>query len=84
MKKPPVYNWGKLIWEDQNLSAYAQYFVKYVEGYAQRGIRIDQVHVQNEPVANQKFPSCMWTGTELRDFIRDWRSAVQGWILRFG
>ena len=72
MKKPPVYNWGKLIWEDQNLSAYAQYFVKYVEGYAQRGIRIDQVHVQNEPVANQKFPSCMWTGTELRDFIRDW------------
>lgn len=72
MKNPPVYNWGKLIWEDQNLSAYAQYFVKYVEGYAQRGIRIDQVHVQNEPVANQKFPSCMWTGTELRDFIRDW------------
>lgn len=36
------------------------------------GITIDQIHVQNEPVANQKFPSCMWTGAELKEFIRDY------------
>lgn len=72
MKEPPVYNWGKLIWTPENLRAYAGYFVKFIQGYAAEGITIEQVHVQNEPVANQKFPSCMWTGEELREFIRDY------------
>jgi glucosylceramidase len=72
MKNPPVYNWGKLIWTTENLTAYARYFVKFVQEYQKRGIAIEQVHVQNEPVANQKFPSCMWTGDELREFIRDY------------
>ena len=72
MKDPPVYNWGKLIHTEQNMQAYAQYFVKFVQAYAEHGIHIDQVHLQNEPVANQKFPSCMWTGEEMRDFIRDY------------
>lgn len=72
MKNPPVYNWGKLVKTDANLKAYAIYFRKFVEEYLKRGIKINQVHVQNEPVANQKFPSCMWTGEELRDFIRDY------------
>lgn len=72
MKDPPVYNWGKLIWTPENLRAYANYFVRFVQAYAKEGVRVDQVHVQNEPVANQKFPSCMWTGEELRDFIRDY------------
>lgn len=70
MKNPPVYNWGKLIPEPKNLQAYAEYFVKYVRAYEEEGIDIAQIHVQNEPVANQKFPSCMWTGEELRDFIK--------------
>ncbi len=72
MKDPPVYNWGKLIQTPENMRAYAKYFVKFVQSYAAEGIHIDQVHIQNEPVANQKFPSCMWTGAELRDFIRDY------------
>lgn len=72
MKDPPVYNCGKLIWTPENLRAYADYFVRFVQAYAKEGVRVDQVHVQNEPVANQKFPSCMWTGEELRDFIRDY------------
>lgn len=72
MKDPPVYNWGKLVKTDENLRAYALYFAKFVKAYAEEGIRIDQAHVQNEPVANQKFPSCMWTGDELRIFIRDY------------
>lgn len=72
MKDPPVYNWGKLIWTKENLRAYADYFVKFLESYQAEGISIDQIHVQNEPVANQKFPSCMWTGEELKVFIRDY------------
>lgn len=72
MKQPPVYNWGKLIRTPENMTAYANYLIKFLESYRQEGIPIHQLHVQNEPVANQKFPSCMWTGEELRDFIRDY------------
>lgn len=72
MKEPPVYNWGKLIKTQKVQQAYADYFVKYITSYAEEGIEIEQIHVQNEPVANQKFPSCIWTGEELRDFIRDY------------
>lgn len=72
MKEPPVYNWGKLIRTPENLGAYARYLVKFLTAYREEGIPIEQLHVQNEPVANQKFPSCMWTGEELRDFIRDY------------
>lgn len=70
MKNPPVYNWGKLVKTEENLRAYALYFRRFVEEYRAEEIKIDQIHVQNEPVANQKFPSCMWTGEELRDFIK--------------
>lgn len=72
MKNPPVYNWGKLIWTEENLKAYANYLVKFIIAYQNDGIAVDQLHVQNEPVANQKFPSCMWTGDELKVFIRDY------------
>lgn len=70
MKTIPVYNNGRLIWEEKNLVAYANYFVKYIESYRKAGITIAQIHVQNEVVADQKFPSCRWTGSALRDFIK--------------
>jgi len=76
MKDPAVYNWGKLIWTQENLFAYANYFARFVQAYAEEGVRVQQIHVQNEPVANQKFPSCMWTGEELRVFIRDYLGPV--------
>lgn len=72
MKNPPVYNWGKLIKTEENLKAYALYFRRFIEEYEKENIHIEQVHVQNEPVANQKFPSCMWSGEELRDFIKEY------------
>lgn len=72
MKFPRAYNYGTLIRTPENLRAYALYFVRFVQAYAETGIKIHQIHVQNEPVADQKFPSCVWTGEELRDFIRDY------------
>lgn len=72
MKNPKAYNFGTLRWEEPVLKAYALYFKKFVEAYAQEGIPIEQVHIQNEPRSNQKFPSCVWTGTKMRDFIRDY------------
>lgn len=72
MKHPRAYNYGTLVWEKKNLQAYALYLAKFVQAYGREGITIDQVHVQNEPVADQKFPSCLWTGEQLREFIRDY------------
>ncbi|KAG4073360.1 hypothetical protein HA402_008516 [Bradysia odoriphaga] len=72
MKSPPVYNFGTLVETPENLTAYAAYFVRFVQEYAARGIRVDQIHVQNEVFADQKFPSCLWTAEQLRVFIRDY------------
>jgi glucosylceramidase len=71
MKFPKAYNYGTLIWNPDILRAYALYLAKFVQAYRHEGIRISQIHAQNEPVADQKFPSCLWTGAQLRDFIRD-------------
>jgi len=71
LKQPRAYNFGSLRWEPAVLDTYARYFLKYIQAYAAEGVAIAQVHVQNEPVADQKFPSCLWTGAQLRDFIRD-------------
>lgn len=72
MKRPAVYNYGTLIWDRKILEAYALYFARFVQAYSKAGIRIHQIHHQNEPVANQKFPSCIWTGDQMRVFIRDY------------
>lgn len=72
LKFPKAYNYGTLIWKKEYLETYARYFLKFVQAYRAEGITINQVHVQNEPVADQKFPSCVWTGAQMRDFIRDY------------
>ena len=76
MKFPRVYNHGTLIWEKEILEAYAMYFLKFVEAYENEGIKIEQVHVQNEPVSDQKFPSCIWTGDQFREFISEYLGPV--------
>jgi glucosylceramidase len=72
MKTHRTFNHGTLRWEPRVLKAYCLYFQKYVEAYHRRGINVTQIHVQNEPVSDQKFPSCVWTGEELREFIADY------------
>nr|WP_286207922.1 glycoside hydrolase family 30 protein [Clostridium caldaquaticum] len=72
MKFPKAYNNGTLRMEKEILESYALYFKKYVEAYKEEGININQVHIQNEPFADQKFPSCLWTGEQYRVFIRDY------------
>lgn len=70
MKTKKVYNYGTIKMDQQTLDAYAKYFVRFVEEYQKEGIKIKQVHVQNEPMADQKFPSCKWNGEEMREFIK--------------
>jgi glucosylceramidase len=71
MKTPQRYNGGTLIDDPAIRDAHALYFLKYLRAYREEGIDIEQIHIQNEPDSDQKFPSCQWTGAEMRDYIRD-------------
>jgi len=72
MKFPKVYNYGTLRMEPAVLKAYALYFKKFVESYQAEGISVEQIHIQNEPFADQKFPSCLWSSEQFQIFIRDY------------
>lgn len=71
MKFPAVYNYGRFRMEPKVLDSYARYFARFLSEYRAQGVNVTQVHPQNEPVADQKFPSCVWSGEELREFIGD-------------
>lgn len=72
MKRPAVHNYGTFVMEKPYLQAYALYMLKFVQAYEAEGIPIEQIHVQNEPISSQKFPSCVWSGKQLKVFIRDY------------
>lgn len=69
LKTIKLYNNGIFNATEENLRAYALYFRKYVEAYHEKGVPIIHVHPQNEPVSNQVFPSCVWSGELLAKFI---------------
>jgi len=48
---------------------YAQYFVKYIKGMAARGIRIDALTIQNEPLNPKNNPSMVMEAPQQADFI---------------
>ncbi len=52
--------------------AWARYFVRYIQEYAKEKIPIWGVTVQNEPAAKQTWDSCLYSGEEERDFVRDY------------
>ncbi|MCY6957646.1 glycoside hydrolase family 30 protein [Clostridium brassicae] len=70
MKTKKAYNFGRIIMDEKVLDAYARYFVKFIQAYKEQDIQVSMVHVQNEPMADQKFPSCLWYGEDMRDFIK--------------
>jgi glucosylceramidase len=61
---------GKLL--PQFRQPWANYFVKFIEAYEKEGIPVWGISVQNEPMAIQKWESCVFTADEERDFIRDY------------
>lgn len=52
-------------------SAWAQCYVRFIQAYAQRGVPVWGVSVQNEPAATQRWDSCIYSAEEERDFVRD-------------
>ncbi len=63
---------SRMRWEEDVLNAYALYFSKFVKAYREEGINLYAIHVQNEVDACQIFPSCLWNGEELNEFIGDY------------
>jgi glucosylceramidase len=63
-------NGGKL--KPEYREAWALFLAKYIKAYEEEGIPIWGITVQNEPNAVQTWDSCIYTGEEERDFIRDY------------
>jgi glucosylceramidase len=51
--------------------AYAQYFIKYIQGMANEGILIDAITIQNEPENPGNTPSLVMTAPEQNEFIKN-------------
>jgi glucosylceramidase len=52
--------------------AYANYFVKYIQGMKSEGINIDAITIQNEPLNDKNTPSMLMQAYEEALFIRDY------------
>jgi glucosylceramidase len=59
---------GKL--KPEFYQSWANYFTKFIAAYQAEGIPIWGITVQNEPMATQKWESCLYTAGEERDFIK--------------
>jgi len=60
---------GKL--KPEYYQTWANYFVKFINAYEQRGMPVWGVSSQNEPMAKQIWESCIYTAEEERDFIKN-------------
>lgn len=60
---------GKLLPEYRQ--SWANMYVKFIQAYEQRNIPLWGISVQNEPMAVQKWESCVYTAEEERDFIKN-------------
>jgi glucosylceramidase len=88
MKTNQNYSKGSLKWEPAILRSYATYLVRWVEAYRAAGMHIYALMPQNESNILSAYPSCLWTGEQLREFIadylgptlRDRKTNVQLWL----
>lgn len=51
--------------------SWANYFVKFIKAYQKEGIDVWGVSVQNEPMANQTWESCIYTADMERNFVKN-------------
>jgi glucosylceramidase len=52
--------------------SWANFYIKFIRTYEAKGIPVWGLTVQNEPMATQKWESCMYTAEEERDFIKNY------------
>lgn len=51
--------------------SWANFYIKFINAFEKAGIPIWGLSVQNEPMATQTWESCLYTGEEERDFIKN-------------
>ena len=61
---------GKL--KPEFYQAWANYYPKFIKAYEKEGIPIWGISIQNEPMATQVWESCIFTGEEERDFLKNY------------
>ncbi len=61
---------GKLL--PEFYQSWANYYVKFINAYQDEGIPIWGITVQNEPMAIQRWESCIFTAEEERDFLKNY------------
>jgi glucosylceramidase len=52
--------------------SWARYYGKFIRAYEKEGIPIWGTTVQNEPLANQTWESCIYSGEQERDFVKNY------------
>lgn len=50
---------------------WATYYTKFIKAYEKEGMPIWGITIQNEPMANQRWESCIYTAEEERDFLKN-------------
>jgi len=64
-----MFHGGKLLPEYNQ--SWANYYVKFIKGYEKEGIPVWGLTIQNEPMATQRWESCLYTAEEERDFLKN-------------
>lgn len=49
---------------------WATYYTKFIKAYEQEGLPIWGISIQNEPMATQRWESCIYSGEDERDFLK--------------
>ncbi|MCC6412671.1 MAG: glycoside hydrolase family 30 protein, partial [Saprospiraceae bacterium] len=60
---------GKL--KPEYYDSWALYYTKFIRAYEQEGIPVWGISIQNEPMATQRWESCIYTAEEERDFLKN-------------
>jgi len=60
---------GTMKKDDATLAAHALYFVKFVQAYKQKNIKIEVVSPQNEPGYSGTYPTCGWAPATYATFV---------------
>lgn len=59
---------GKL--KTEFYDSWALYYTKFIKAYEKEGVPVWGISVQNEPMAKQRWESCIYTAEEERDFLK--------------
>lgn len=60
---------GKL--KPEYAASWAMYYTRFISEYEKEGMPVWGISVQNEPMAKQRWESCIYTAEEERDFLKN-------------